>query len=94
MKVSERIRQSLENDIRNGALLPGDAIDEQELATRYQVSRTPVREALLQLKVQGMLESQPRNGMVVARLDVQELLAIWELMARWKASAPAWPVSA
>ncbi|QWF52040.1 GntR family transcriptional regulator [Bordetella hinzii] len=81
MKVSERIRQSLENDIRNGALLPGDAIDEQELATRYQVSRTPVREALLQLKVQGMLESQPRNGMVVARLDVQELLAIWELVA-------------
>ncbi|MBV7485937.1 GntR family transcriptional regulator [Bordetella sp. BOR01] len=81
MKVSERIRLTLEHDIRNGVLLPGDAIDEQELAARYQVSRTPVREALLQLKVQGMLDSQPRNGMVVARMDVQELLAIWELMA-------------
>ncbi|HYG43629.1 MAG TPA: GntR family transcriptional regulator [Bordetella sp.] len=81
MKVSERIRLTLESDIRNGVLLPGDAIDEQELAARYQVSRTPVREALLQLKVQGMLDSQPRNGMVVARMDVQELLAIWELMA-------------
>ncbi|WP_144637812.1 GntR family transcriptional regulator [Bordetella genomosp. 13] len=81
MKVSERIRQSIESDIRNGALLPGDPIDEQKLATDYQVSRTPVREALLQLKVQGILDSQPRSGMVVARMDVQQLLAIWELMA-------------
>lgn len=81
MKVSERIRQAVESDIRNGVLVPGDSIDEQELAGRYQVSRTPVREALLQLKVQGLLDSRPRNGMVVARMDVQELLAIWELLA-------------
>ncbi|KDD52736.1 FCD domain protein [Bordetella bronchiseptica OSU553] len=81
MKVSDRIRLALEADIRNGVLLPGDAIDEQELAARHQVSRTPVREALLQLKVQGIVDSQPRGGAVVARMDVQELLAIWELMA-------------
>lgn len=81
MKVSERIRLAIEDDIRAGVLLPGDSIDEQELATRFGVSRTPVREALIQLKVQGMLESLPRNGMEVARMDVQELLAIWELMA-------------
>ncbi|MBN9427804.1 MAG: GntR family transcriptional regulator [Burkholderiales bacterium] len=81
MKVSERIRLAVETDIRNGVLLPGQSIDEQELAARYQVSRTPVREALLQLKAQRILHSQPRNGMVVARMDVQELLAIWELMA-------------
>ncbi|MCW0209433.1 GntR family transcriptional regulator [Achromobacter veterisilvae] len=81
MKVSERIRLAVEEDIRAGVLKPGDAIDEQELAARFGVSRTPVREALIQLKVQGMLESQPRNGMEVARMDVQELLAIWELMA-------------
>src|SRR3546814_15688645 len=62
-------------------LQPGDAIDEQALAARYRVSRTPVREALLQLKGQGMLDSQARSGMVVARMDMQELLAIWELMA-------------
>lgn len=58
MKVSDRIRLALEADIRNGVLLPGDAIDEQALAARHQVSRTPVREALLQLKVQGIVDSQ------------------------------------
>lgn len=81
MKVSERIRLAIESDIRSGTLLPGDAIDEQKIAADYQVSRTPVREAILQLKVQGILESQPRGGAVVARMDVQQLLAIWELMA-------------
>src|SRR3546814_9541526 len=81
MKASERIRLALESDIRNGMLQPGDAIDEQALAARYRVSRTPVREALLQLKEQGMLDSQARSGMVVARMDMQELLDIWELIA-------------
>lgn len=81
MKVSERIRQAIEDDIRNGTLLPGDSIDEQEISLRFAVSRTPVREALLQLKAQNLLCSQPRNGMVVAKMDVQQLLAIWELLS-------------
>src|SRR3546814_14572774 len=81
MKASERIRLALESDIRNGMLQPGDAIDEQALAARYRASRTPVREALLQLKGQGMLDSQARSGMVVARMDIPELLALRELMA-------------
>jgi len=80
MKISERIRQSIEEDIRSGNLLPGDSIDEQEISLRFAVSRTPVREALLQLKAQNLLCSQPRNGMVVAKMDVQQLLAIWELL--------------
>lgn len=80
MKVSERIRQAIEEDIRSGNLLPGDSIDEQEISLRFAVSRTPVREALLQLKAQNLLCSQPRNGMVVAKMDVQQLLAIWELL--------------
>lgn len=80
MKVSERIRQLIEDDIRTGTLLPGDVIDEVELTRRFAVSRTPVREALLQLEAQSMLISQPRQGMVVAKMDVQQLLAIWELL--------------
>jgi len=87
MKISEQIRLAIEDDIRNGVLMPGDAIDEQDLANQYKVSRTPVREALLQLKVQGMLESLPRNGMTVAKMDVQELLAVWELLGEMEAVA-------
>lgn len=81
MKLSEKIRRDVEEQIRLGSLLPGDVIDEQNLAKRFGASRTPIREALIQLEAQGLVISQPRQGMVVARMDVKQLLAIWELLS-------------
>ncbi|MDX3905956.1 MAG: GntR family transcriptional regulator [Pigmentiphaga sp.] len=80
-KISEQIRQAVEECIRTGTLLPGDPIDEAEWSRRFDVSRTPVREAILQLQAQGLVISQPRGGMVVAKLDLQQLVAMWELLA-------------
>jgi len=81
MKVSDRIRHDIEQQLLGGTLLPGDAVDEAELAARYKVSKTPVREAMLQLQAQGLLTNLPRGGMVVAKMDVQQLLSMWELLA-------------
>jgi DNA-binding GntR family transcriptional regulator len=81
VKASEQIRTALEAAIRDGSLLPGDAVDEAEWASRYGVSRTPVREALIQLQAQGWVSSLPRGGMVVAKMDLRQLLALWELLA-------------
>ncbi len=81
VKASDRIRSEIENVIKNGSLLPGESIDEAELANQYQVSRTPIREALLQLQAQGLVTSLPRGGMIVAKMDLQQLLALWELLA-------------
>ncbi|MES2534650.1 MAG: GntR family transcriptional regulator [Pseudomonadota bacterium] len=81
MKAAEKIRLAIEDGVSSGTLLPGDLINEAELSMRYGVSRTPVREALLQLQAQGMLTSLPRGGMVVAKMDVPQLLAMWELLA-------------
>src|SRR4030088_2205449 len=81
MKAAEKIRLAIEEAIGNGSLLPGDIINEAELSARYSVSRTPIREALLQLQAQGMLTSLPRSGMLVAKMDVPQLLAMWELLA-------------
>jgi DNA-binding GntR family transcriptional regulator len=81
LKASERIRLSVEDRIRDGAWLPGDPIDEASLMRDFGVSRTPVREAMLQLQAQGLLVSLPRGGVVVARMTFQELFAMWELMA-------------
>lgn len=87
MKASERIHGSIESQIRDGALLPGDPIDEERLMAHFGVSRTPVREAMLQLKAEGLLTSLPRGGMVVSKLDVPELFAMWELLAELEALA-------
>ena len=80
-KASEKIRLNIENAIKDGALLPGEPIDEVHLAIQYKVSRTPIREALIQLQAQGLLTSLPRGGMVVAKMDLQQLLQLWELLA-------------
>ena len=81
IKASDKIRIAIENDIREGALLPGESIDEAELASLFQVSRTPVREALIQLLSQGLLTSLSRGGMIVAKMNLQQLLSLWELLA-------------
>jgi DNA-binding GntR family transcriptional regulator len=81
MKVSDQIRMRIESSIASGELLPGDAIDDVALAHHYKVSRTPVREALLQLQAQGILTSTPRGGSMVAKMNLQQLLSLWELLA-------------
>ena len=80
-KASDKIRQVIEAAIKDGLLLPGDPIDEAVLAAEHQVSRTPIREAMIQLQTQGILNSLPRGGMVVAKMDLQQLLSLWELLA-------------
>jgi DNA-binding GntR family transcriptional regulator len=81
IKASEKIRLKIEAAIQDGSLLPGNPIDEGQLAIQYEVSRTPIREALIQLQAQGLLTSLPRSGTVVAKMDLQQLLSLMELLA-------------
>src|SRR4051794_27041342 len=64
-------------------LLPGQALSENELATQYGVSRTPVREALIRLAGDGLVEVVPQLGTFVSRiseLDVREAQFIREVL--------------
>ena len=86
-KVSDQIRSDLSDLIRQGQLLPGVPIDEAALSKRYGVSKTPIREALLQLEAQGLLQSQSRGGMVLAKIDLRQLLSLFELLSEIEAIA-------
>lgn len=69
--------------IDDGAFKPGARLLETELAARFGVSRTPVREALRRLESQGVVTHEPRKGAVVAALDYDqlgELYAVREVM--------------
>lgn len=82
MKLSERIRHEIESAIYTGRLQPGDAINEGEIGRRHGgISRTPIREAILQLQATGLLEPSPHGGSLVTKLDIQQLLAMWELLS-------------
>ncbi|MGF1659877.1 MAG: GntR family transcriptional regulator [Rubrimonas sp.] len=76
----EMLVRRLSAGIVEGALAPGVRLDEQSLAERFEVSRTPVREALAQLAAQGLVERRPHRGVVVAGLSMERLLHLFELM--------------
>lgn len=78
--LSEQIRATLTQEILEGALSAGDRIDEQLIADRFKVSRTPAREALLQLSQEGLLELLPRRGAVVKAVTTREYIGMLEVL--------------
>jgi DNA-binding GntR family transcriptional regulator len=76
-----RVRDQLQHAILEGALKPGERLRAEALAQRYGTSRTPVREALLQLEAQGLVEGEPNRGAVVKAFDAADLLDLYELRA-------------
>jgi DNA-binding GntR family transcriptional regulator len=74
------LKDWLEQEILDGRLRPGDSINEQEVCRSFGVSRTPLREALLQLGSMGLVSFIPRQGAVVARMSVKQLVAMWETL--------------
>lgn len=71
----------LEDDILSSVLKPGDRLDEQALARRFEVSRTPVREALRHLASSGLVEIRKNQGATVRRLTTSELIEMFQVMA-------------
>ncbi|MEH3147799.1 MAG: GntR family transcriptional regulator [Methylobacterium frigidaeris] len=86
MNHAQRLRLTIEDEIVNGVLRPGARLDEAQLAERFGVSRTPIREALLQLAMTGLIEVKPRRGAVVSMPDPARLLEMFETMAELEAS--------
>ncbi|MEO0881356.1 MAG: GntR family transcriptional regulator [Pseudomonadota bacterium] len=78
---SAEIRLVLEEEILSGLLRPGDHLNELVLGERFSASRTPIREAIRQLEAQSLVEIVPRKGAFVARISLQNLLEMFELMA-------------
>src|SRR5689334_16840640 len=86
----------LKADILDGTLRPGDPLGEVDLATRIGVSRTPVREALQRLAMEGLVTWVPGRGAFVSGLSVPDIVELFQLRealeshsARLAAASPA-----
>ena len=82
---AEELRLQLADEIVRGALAPGAALDETDIAQRFNVSRTPVREALRQLAACGLVDARAHRGAVVARPSIERLTGMFEAMAELEA---------
>ena len=75
--LRDQLVHSLRNDMLTGHYKEGDPIRQEEVVARYKVSRTPVREALLQLEYEGLVDMIPNCG---ARVAPQSPDSIHELL--------------
>jgi DNA-binding GntR family transcriptional regulator len=75
--LRENIVEALEETIYSGYFPPGFRLIESELADKLKISRTPVREALLQLESKGLVKILPNKGAVVAIRSVDEIGEIY-----------------
>ncbi len=71
--VREGVYLHLREAILGGEFLPGERLGEVELGARLGVSRTPIREALMRLTQDGLIDTEANKGVRVRRLDVQEV---------------------
>lgn len=80
-RAAEEIVAAVENDIVSGSLVPGQRIDELALAETFGVSRTPVREAVLELAARGLVDQRAHRGAFVADVTLEEIFDVYEVLA-------------
>lgn len=84
-KRADSIADDLEGLIFDGTFTDGERLDEVQLASRFSVSRTPIREALQRLAQSGLVEQIPRRGVFVRQPGPVELIEMFEVMAELEA---------
>ena len=87
MSTPTPIYQKLLAAIENGALRPGDRLLETDLAQRFGVSRTPIREVIRRLEADGLVAHKPRVGAMIRVLAQQEIVELYEMRIVLEATA-------
>jgi len=77
--LAERVYRELKDEIEFLLLAPGAALREQDLARRFGVSRTPVRDALRWLEAEGLVETVGRRTTLVANVSLREAFEAYEI---------------
>ncbi|MFN3699082.1 MAG: GntR family transcriptional regulator [Dictyoglomus sp.] len=77
--ISIKVYEIIRDAIVSGKLPPGTKLTVDDLSKELGVSRTPVKEALVRLEREGLVENIPRRGMYVAQINIEDALEIYEL---------------
>jgi DNA-binding GntR family transcriptional regulator len=77
--AQELVLHTLREAILDGVLPPGTRLRQEDLATVFETSRIPVREALRVLEYEGLVDSEPHRGFTVTSLDADQIEEIYEL---------------
>ena len=84
--MREQVYDVLRDLLERGDLRGGEVIDLKELSTRLGVSRTPLREALLKMEVEGFVDIRPRSGVIVRPLNEQDIRNLYQMIGALESS--------
>nr|MEE4268356.1 GntR family transcriptional regulator [Candidatus Krumholzibacteria bacterium] len=84
--LRQQVYGILREDLKAGLLQPGQTIKLDQIAQRLGISRTPLREALLQLELEGFVTIKPRSGIVVRRLTEQDIRHLYQMIGALESS--------
>ncbi len=79
LSLRGRVFMTIENDILNGKYMPGDNLNESRVAGELKVSRTPVREAIRQLELEGLVAYIPNKGAIVKGMSSEDIRDIYDI---------------
>jgi DNA-binding GntR family transcriptional regulator len=91
--IRKKVYSYVREQILNGHIAPHERLIETKIAREIGTSRTPVREALHNLEIEGLVESIPRVGYAVKLLSDEEAVEIWEIRILIEGLAARWAMA-
>ncbi len=85
--IKQLVYEHLRDQIRKRELLPGEAINLEKTAKRLGVSRTPLREALIQLEMEGFVSILPHKGVFVNNITKEDIRHFYQIIGALEAAA-------
>ncbi len=92
LPLSTAMFTQLQKDILSGEIPPHTKLTEQVLCRKYNVSRTPVREAFRQLESDGLVENIPNRGAFVIGLTLRDISDLFDLRRSFEVQAVEWAI--
>jgi DNA-binding GntR family transcriptional regulator len=84
--LRNQVYDYLRAEMDRGSLLPGALINLNEMSERLHVSKTPLREALLRLEAEGFVSIRPRSGVIINKLELEDIRYLYEVVAAIEAA--------
>lgn len=85
--LREQVYEHLRAAIQAGRLRPGAFLDQDRIAAELGTSRTPLRDALIQLETEGFVEILPRRGVVIRSLRLEDVRHLYEIIGALEGAA-------
>ena len=86
-KLSDQVEDYIRDQVEKGLLRPGDRVNEKEVCQTLGLSRTPVREALIQLNSEGIVEMLPRKSIRIKRHSLKDIRDLYMIISTLEAAA-------